>query len=297
MRGRAQTNVQHISDKLPLHQERFGRRNSGITIMANYGDQQRRLFSLRPAVARGFLDESWELLGRYITNNTHLTDLCLSYFRGGLSDRKMLILFNNLVVSSSLKRLDLSWNEFGLNGVQSMVLFLRNSPNLTLLNLYNNHNIDTDCFRLIVEALDGSSVERLNFGCCGISDITALANCDLPHLKEIYFRENSICRIPSLENYTSLESLDVGKNKIGNAGCREFAKLLANNSSSLDQMKLHHNAISNEGAEIIADSLKHNTTLRRLILNANNHRKRMGSIPQASEQCIIYRGGIWPITP
>ena len=102
-----------------------------------------------------FSDKAWELLGRYIAKNTHLTDpYWSSLFRGNHADSKMSILFENLTGSSSLVKLDLFYSRFGLSGVQSMVPFLKNCPKLAILIFNSNRNIDKDCFRVIVEALD-----------------------------------------------------------------------------------------------------------------------------------------------
>ena len=61
----------------------------------------------------------------------------------------------------------------------------------------------------------------------------------------------------------------MGKNKIESEGCRVIAMLLANESSSLKTLGLSHTGIGDEGAEIIASSLTHNTTLYTLYLYDN----------------------------
>ena len=228
-------------------------------------------FRLWPLDAARLSDEGWKLLGRYITNNTHLAKLHLSgRGLGAHADSVMSILFNNLTASSSLKELDLAGNVFGLSGVHSMVPFLQHCSNLAVLSFNDNHIINTDRFQVILEALDGSSVEELKFHHCSITDITALATFNLPHLKVIYLSRNNINSVSPLESCTSLEKLFLWSNNIGNEGCRVIAKLLANNSSSLHYLDLDNNNINDDGAEIIANSLKHNTALKTLDLDRND---------------------------
>ena len=217
-----------------------------------------------------FSDKSWELLGRYIKRSSHLKHLDLSGGRAILRDEKLSLLFGNLDGSTSLEWIDFSENAFGLIGVQSIIPCLRNSPKLTALYFCGSPTINTECFGVILEALDGSSVEKLNLSECSIADITALANYNLPHLKEIYLHCNIIRSVPSLESCTSLKVLDLCGNEIGNEGCRGFAKLLENKSSSLKRLRLEGNGIGDEGAEIIASSLKHNTKLKTLRLDGNH---------------------------
>ena len=117
-----------------------------------------------------FTDQAWKLLGRYIANNTHLVKIDLDGCH--LTDEKMTLFFSELVRSSSLKSLLLGDNEFGIVGVRSMVPFLRNSPNLSNINFVRNNNISKDGFELVISALDGKSIESLNFTSCNITNIT-----------------------------------------------------------------------------------------------------------------------------
>ena len=139
-----------------------------------------------------------------------------------------------------MREFSLICNEFGLNGIQSMVPFLKNSRSLTHLNIGNNENINTECFRLLVEALHGGSIEQLDLNDCEIDDITALEHCTLPHLRVLDLDNNNIKNIPSLEKYTNLEQLWLGENNIGKEGCREIEKLLQNwERSFVHQQNIH----------------------------------------------------------
>ena len=80
--------------------------------------------------------------------------------------------------------------------------------------------------------------------------------------------------MPSLEKYTNLEKLWLGRNNIGNEGCRSIANLLRKESSSLRYLDLENNDIGDEEAEILANSLEHNTTLVDLSLGENKFKEK-----------------------
>ena len=221
-----------------------------------------------------FSDLAWELLGGYIANNKYLEEIHLTGCH--LTDSNMCHLFKNWKRAGSLKRLDLSGNEFGIDGIRSMVPFLKNSRNLSKLDISENRNINSECFSLLVEALHaGGSIEILQLCGCNVGDIAALEKCVLPHLKILLLSSNNIRSLPtSLENYTNLEDLYLRNNKIGKEGCRSIAKLLQKEGSRLRELDLADTGMSDEEAEILADSLKHNTTLISLYLVKNNFEEK-----------------------
>eukprot|EP00581_Thalassiosira_minuscula_P019252 CAMPEP_0183732646 /NCGR_PEP_ID=MMETSP0737-20130205/38988_1 /TAXON_ID=385413 /ORGANISM="Thalassiosira miniscula, Strain CCMP1093" /LENGTH=540 /DNA_ID=CAMNT_0025965717 /DNA_START=213 /DNA_END=1832 /DNA_ORIENTATION=+ len=229
-------------------------------------------FHLRHSVTFGmFGDFAWELLGKYIANNPHLEEVDLSV-ESSLTDDNMMILFQNLPMSKALTGMSIGGeaniergNSYGYEGIRSMVPFLKSSPNLTKLQINNSQHINTNCFRLIVEALQGGPIKRLCFSGCGIEDIGVLETSMLPNLQHLNLIGNrvgnTVMHIPSLETYRKLESLELTFNDIRQEGCVGIAKLLSNTSSSLERLCLH---LSSNGAEIIFDSLKHNAVLTEL---------------------------------
>jgi len=197
-----------------------------------------------------FTNLSWRLLGRYIANNTHLARVDL--IQCGITDEKMASLFYELTYSSTLKHLDLSGNSFGTEGVRNMVPFL-NDTNLSRLTLNGNNNINTDCFELLVQTLherplESSSLNSLFIGNCNITNISALETYNLPNLKHLVLNHNNI----------------------GRDGCSTLANILQREGSNLKSLDLDRTCIDDEGAEILATSLKHNTKLQVLDLNHNN---------------------------
>jgi len=193
-----------------------------------------------------FTNQAWRLLGRYIANNTHLTRFDLD--EKNITDDIMTSLFSELTSSTSLERIDLDCNEFGIGGVRSMVPLLRNCPHLSTLYLDSNTNINSECFEVLVSALNGKSLEDLFLRRCNITDISALSTYNLPRIKQLYLNDNKICR----------------------EGCQILSNLLQKESTTLTEVYLGAAGIDDEGAELLANSLKCNTVLENLGLKDNN---------------------------
>ena len=152
---------------------------------------------------RHFMELSWELLCRYITDNTHLRIIDLADC--GLTDQKIVFLFKALISSSSIEEFDIRGNSFGIEGLRCMVPFLKNSPGLSKLHFDNNSKFDNYCFELLVQTLYVSPIfEGLYFRKCNLTDISVL---------EIYTPSN-------------LQYLGLDENAIGMEGCRTLADLL-----------------------------------------------------------------------
>ena len=202
-----------------------------------------------------FTDLSWKLLGRYISNNIHLKRVRLD---GCETDQNMALLFSELTSSSSLEALQIGMfasSEFSINGIRCMVPFLQNSPQLKNLYMGYNNNINTECFVALVSVLHGmyKDITDLSFPNCNITGVSALDTA-LPNLQK----------------------LNLNHNIIGRDGIRSLSNLLRKEGSNLTHLFLQNTGIDNEGAEMIASSLKHNTKLEELYLE-NNNLERNGS--------------------
>ena len=68
----------------------------------------------------------------------------------------------------------------------------------------------------------------------------------------------------------------MSRNRIGLDGCRTLAHLLQKEGSSLLTLELNNNNIDNEGAELLAGSIKHNTKLKTLELAGNDNITEIG---------------------
>jgi len=207
----------------------------------------------------GFTDLSWRLLGRYIANSTYLEKLAIGDC--SVTDENMALLFGGLLVeSTSLTNLWLADNEFGINGVQCMVTFLQNSPNLSNISFDRNNNINTDCFELVVQILHGRSLDgrnlefKLSFSKCGITNISALDRYALPNIQD----------------------LELSGNNIGREGCITISNLLQQEGSNLKYLDLSDTGMGDGEAELLATSLENNTKLRTFLLEENDNISERG---------------------
>ena len=193
---------------------------------------------------------AWELLGRYIANNTHLK--YIDFDGAGLTDEKMSLLFRRLVRSESLIDLDLNNNSFGIEGVRSMIPLLQNCPRLSTLFMGSNDDINSECFELLINALNGTSVKVLYLQDNNIEDISALNRYILPNL----------------------HTLNLNGNKIGREGWITISNLLQKEGSTLTTLYIRNTDLGDEEAELLASSLNQNTKLEVLNLLGNNITER-----------------------
>ena len=197
----------------------------------------------------------WEELGKDIANNTHLTEVDLSYAHHLLSDREMSFLFRGLTRSRSVETLNLDVTGFGVAGVRSMMPFLQNTNSLIELYLSRN-NIQSEGFNMMFRALSDSPIYRLHCSNCGIESI-----------------EIEIGHTPRHLEYLTLEDNDINAD-----GCRELAKLLQRGDATLNLLYLQRNKIDDDGVEILVGALINNTSLTSLCLNGNDGISRHGDI-------------------
>ena len=216
-----------------------------------------------------FSDLSWELLGRYMSNNTHLKEVWLNFL---MNDSRMRPLFRGLTKSTSIEKLFLynSRNEngeqFGPDAIRDMVPFLKNATKLLCISLTGNP-IHTEGFEVLVNALDGGQIDSLLLDGCSIDDISSLVGCTLPNMTSLGLSGNNITSIPSLKNHPSLKSLDLSRNKVDKP-------LLLENNKSLRHLSLDSNGITDDDVEVFVDLLQHKTTLEHLDLSDNPFTER-----------------------
>ena len=195
------------------------------------------------AFIQDMTDDGWEQFGRDVSNSNHLDDL---QFTQCLDDHNMSFLFRGLTRSSSIETFSAAGNEFGFNGVQSMVPFLQNANNLVDLDI-NYNDITSEGFNLLFRALRDSPIKGLHACHCGLDSIK---------IDDAYVPNN-------------LLSLFLFGNNINADGCRQIAKLLQRENATLKELLLGHNKIDDEGISIIANALRTNTSLTMMNLNKN----------------------------
>jgi len=215
----------NLMDMEDEHQQAFGEhtgideevRDNILSIKDN-SDQLGELH-LSSEEIENFTNLAWRLLGRYIANNTHLKTIGLGDC--GISDEKMACLFRELAESTSLKNLCLDENEFGIEGLRSLVPFLRNCPNLSTLFLTSSSSFNNECFDLLISILSGTTIANLFVGNCNISDFSALETYNISNLKELILNNNNICR----------------------EGCITISNLLQQEGSTLIELYMVHTGV------------------------------------------------------
>ena len=151
-------------------------------------------------VALEDIANKWELLGRYIANNTHIEQIDLD--DSGMTDDIATSLFRGLTKSSSIEVLDLMSNTIGINTMRSMVPFLKNSPNLSTLRMSRNSAIGSEGFEIAMQSLNGSAaMKELYFAVCNIEDVSSLETYPLSNLRSLSLGYNPIGR----EGYNNIQ--------------------------------------------------------------------------------------------
>ena len=201
-------------------------------------------------------DEDWEQLGRDMSTNTHLEYFTL--VDGALNDHKMTSLFRWLTRSSSINEVYFMNNDFGLEGVRSMVPFLQNASNLKKVDVSHNY-IGSEGFKLLMRALGNSPIKTLYCWNCDIESVEIDDNHIPNNLRELVLSENNI-----------------------NAdGCRELAKILQGGDCTLTTLCLRRCRIDDKGVKILANALRNNKSLVMLAVEGNR------SISNEGKKCLL----------
>lgn len=141
---------------------------------------------------------------------------------------------------------------------------------LTFFKCQQNWDIDSTCFDLLLDSLEGGAIEDLNVGSCSIKNPMALARCTLPKLRSLDLGNNGITDLSTLANITHLESLDLSNNSVEEGGFRAIADLLQHEGCSLKHLHLQYSRMGDAGAIVLTESLKCNTELENLDVRGND---------------------------
>ena len=204
---------------------------------------------LRPNYTQHFTDEGWGLLGRYIGKNNHLRYVDFSGVT--LTEEIICILsWEMMGRNKSIVDIDFSNTSLGVNEIQALHPFLTAyhfNFKVKSLRFDGNTMIQDGGFEDIGWMLASSPIQDLFLNGCGIKDF-AISDSFFPrHLKQL-----SLCY-----------------NRIDSVGCRALALLLQRKDSTLNTLRLRANCIDDDGASIIATSLRMNKSLSTLDLHDN----------------------------
>jgi len=189
-------------------------------------------------------------------------------------------LYESLKVNSTLTKLNLSKNEIGVDGAESIAESLKVNSALNSLDLHDN-KIGDQGAKFIADSLKiNTTLTCLNLkgnqigveGANGVSEAIKV-NASLTNLtlagNQLGDGVNNI--FESLKQNTTLTCVNLESNSIGQSVAKSLQELLAINST-LMRLTIQDNDIGEEGLKGISESLKTNTSLT--LLNIGNFRQQ-----------------------
>ena len=214
-----------------------------------------------------------------------LIDQILDLASCGMGDADATSLAEALKTNATLQTLHLEGNHFGDEGVTALAKALETNSKLQALYLEGNNKIALVGIRAMAEALQtNSTLQVLVFRNVDMIDegATALAQAlksNLSALQTLDLRSDGIwdrmvkvkggeALAEALKTNATLQTLDLGGNRILCEGAEALAKALKVNSS-LHTLGLCDNMIGNMGAMALAEALKVNSALQVLDLGSN----------------------------
>ena len=197
-----------------------------------------------PSYTQHFTDEGWQLLGRYIGNNNQLSTL--DFTGVALTDGITSLLSAEMHRNRSVENINFTNNSLGIEGIRGLESVLRASTKLVIL-CFNCNRFGDKGFEIISTALHSRPVRYLLMDACDIKEVT-ISDGFFPK----YLDELSLC-------YNTIDSV----------GCLALAHVLQRKDSTLKKLLLRDNFIDDEGARILSNSLRTNTSLMFLDLQGN----------------------------
>ena len=197
--------------------------------------------------------DDYSTLGTAIANNTYLKTLEVMSYNDlplGIANR---VFYDGLRRNSSIHELMLRRdirNIAGGVGQEILQVYQENNSHLTDLFI-SNSNLQSG----------GDRVVAGNLRSCRNLQIFALNYCNIT--------DEQLLTIVDAVRGHRLKVLGLNGNRIGNAGCEAIATLLADPNCNLLILNLGSNAINDEGATTIANSLTNNNKLQKLYLVGN----------------------------
>lgn len=216
------------------------------------------------------------LLASVLANRTGLESLNLTMNCAG--DPGAQYMADALRRNSTLTELHLAMNGITENGTAALGIALK--ANRTLLHLNLGNNVIANGARFFAEVLEHDTpLEELILNSCSMEaeGLVRLANA-LPAnhvLRKLDLNSNKIGDdgaekfAEALTRNHTLQELDLGQAELGNRGASQLARSLAGNKG-LTHLRLSCNLIGTEGAECFSESvMKFNTTIREIALGCN----------------------------
>jgi len=199
-------------------------------------------------------DEGCRHIARLVGSNQTISSLDLS--SNFISCLGAEALASSLKVNSTLRSLDLSDNQLGPRGLALLLEALKESGSMKHVNLSRN-GLSSSCFRSIAFALAKNQVSLLSLS---LSEGGRMCSSDGNQL-------GAVMRMALMRN-SSLTSLGLRDNKIGDVGLTDMAEAMKGNRR-LRHLDLSQNRIAMAGVRKLMPVLKCNETMKSLDLSCN----------------------------
>ena len=203
-----------------------------------------------------FGSEGAKVLSEVLVHSKSLRSLQLQH--NNIGDSGAIALAVGLKDHTRLQELNIAVNEVTSVSVPALTRVLRNNS-LHHLNL-NDCGLSSDNVCVLVDALNGDSLQTLDIGC--LDDILSCKADNKLDAAGI----QSLCL--GLVNYTQLKHLNISGRGIGSDGLVRLAQALQN-CPNLQELNLHYNHITSHGVPAILDVMKSCKHLQKLDLSSN----------------------------
>ena len=262
-------------------------------------------------------EEAGEALASVILHNMELEELHLS---GNNLGEGMLIVAKALQQISSLKSLDLGYNNISKEVSDELALAIKANEQLKKIGLYST-NLKSSSVVILQSLSNISTLKYLNINNNQITEeageaLASVIMCNTG-LQELYLRNNNLGKgmlkvAKALQHITSLKLLNLGDNCISNEVSKELAVALKSSQnleklwlydcnlklsaidilqslstiSTLHLLNMNDSQITEEAGEALASVILHNMELEELHLSGNNLGEGMLIVTKALQQIL-----------
>ena len=223
-----------------------------------------------------------------IKANEYLEEIGL--FASNLKSSAIIVL-RSLTTISTLKYLNINNNHITEEAAEALASVILHNTGLEEIDISNN-NLGEGTLKVAKALRRITSLRSLDFGNNNISKAAAgdlaLAIKSNKHLEKLCLHDNNLNSsaidiLESLSTISSLKFLNVNNNQIGEAGGKELALVIKNNTR-LRELYFRHNNIQNSVMEI-SEALQSISTIDTLDLGNNNLSERTCDKLALSSSC------------
>jgi hypothetical protein len=225
------------------------------------------LYNVKRLEVAGNVDlQCMQLISNRLTTNTSLVEISLLVSLDGM---KAMSLMQGIQANSTLRRLELIGSTLLPESITSLTEFLRSDGDLKTVHVDGCIVEDSDMAALVTSLKDHprlrelyidehTSEESLRSAISNLIMRGTLFKLSLRSWKDAY-KDSSAYEtswiVPALKTNTSLRILDLAENGIDDSGLEALVEVFRSNST-IQEVRLYDNHITNEGAELFGKSLR-----------------------------------------